>query len=79
MLVEDGMMHMRKVAAINVPAGGVVKLEPGGYHLMIIDLNRELKAGAQVRVTLRFSNRIEKTINVPVKNRDSMSDEGGGK
>ncbi|HVG35503.1 MAG TPA: copper chaperone PCu(A)C [Pyrinomonadaceae bacterium] len=79
MLVEEGMMRMRKVDAINVPAGGVVKLEPGGYHLMVIDLNRELKAGAQVRVTLQFSNRIEKTINVPVKNRESMSEEGEGK
>jgi copper(I)-binding protein len=79
MLIEEGMMRMRKVDAINVPARGVVKLEPGGYHLMVIDLNRELKAGAEVRVTLRFSNRIEKTINVPVKNRDSMSEEGEGK
>jgi periplasmic copper chaperone A len=79
MLVEEGMMRMRKVNAINVPAGGVVKLEPGGYHLMLIDLNRELKAGAQVRVTLQFSNRIEKTVNVPVKNRDSMSEESEGK
>ena len=79
MLIEEGMMRMRKVDAIKVPAGGVVKLEPGGYHLMVIDLNRELKAGAEVRVTLRFSNRVEKTINVPVKNRDSMSEEGEGK
>jgi len=79
MLIEEGMMRMRKVDAINVPAGGVVKLEPGGYHLMVIDLNRELKAGEQVRVTLRFSNRIEKTVNVPVKNRESMSEEGEGK
>lgn len=76
MLIEEGMMRMRKVDAINVPAGGVVRLEPGGYHLMIIDLNRELQAGEQVRVTLRFSNRVEKTINVPVKNRDFMSEEG---
>jgi periplasmic copper chaperone A len=79
MLIEEGMMRMRKVDAINVPAGGVVKLEPGGYHLMVIDLNRELKAGEQVRVTLQFSNSVEKTINVPVKNRDSMSEEGEGK
>lgn len=76
MLMEDGMMRMQKVDSINLPAGGVVKLEPGGYHLMVIDLKRELKEGAEVRVTLRFSNRIEKTINVPVKNRESMSEEG---
>lgn len=76
MLFEEGMMRMRRVDSIRVPAGGVARLEPGGHHLMIIDLNRELKAGAQVRVTLKFSNHVEKTVDVPVKNRDSMSEEG---
>lgn len=77
MSLEDGMMRMRKVDSINVPAGAVVKLEPGGYHLMVIDVNRELKEGDRVRVTLKFSNHIEKTIEVPVKSRDSASEEDG--
>jgi copper(I)-binding protein len=73
--LEDGMMRMRKVDSINVPAGGMVELKPGGYHLMVIDVNKELKEGNEVKVQLQFSGAIQKTLMVPVKSRSSMSKE----
>ena len=54
--LKDNVMSMRQVEAIDVPAGGTVALEPGGFHLMILGLKRDLKAGDRVRLTLRFEH-----------------------
>ena len=48
------MMGMRKIDRLDIPAGGTVALEPGGYHIMLIDLTRELKAGEKIEITLKF-------------------------
>jgi len=52
----DAMMGMKEVDAIEVPAGGEVALEPGGYHIMLIDLAKPIEAGDTVPVTLQFEN-----------------------
>jgi copper(I)-binding protein len=49
-----GMMGMRPIARLEVPAGGSVELKPGGYHIMLIDLNQELKVGDKIEITLKF-------------------------
>ena len=62
-VIKNGdVMEMRPVEAIEVPAGGSVKLMPGGFHVMLIGLNRDLKAGDSLDVTLQF----EKAGAVPV-------------
>jgi periplasmic copper chaperone A len=66
-VMKNGMMHMIKQASIRVPAKGKVKLAPDGYHLMLMKPKRELKAGDKVSMTLKFSNGVKTTINVPVK------------
>lgn len=50
------MMGMQPVKEITIPAGGTVTLEPGGYHVMVMDLKQELKAGDTIPVTLTFSS-----------------------
>lgn len=52
MTMEGDVMRMRPVARIEVPAGKVVKLAPGGLHIMLIDLTQPLKVGDQVPLTL---------------------------
>lgn len=52
---EGGMMSMAPVASIPVPAGGRVALEPGGYHVMLLDLATPLTVGADVPITLTFA------------------------
>jgi copper(I)-binding protein len=52
--VEGGMAQMVKVAGIDVPARGTVALKPGGLHVMLIGLKRDLKAGETFPVTLTF-------------------------
>lgn len=51
---EGGVMAMRPVARMPLPAGGTLQLKPGGYHVMLLGLTRDLHPGDQVKVTLRF-------------------------
>lgn len=51
---EGGMMRMRPVERIEVPAGGEVMLRPGGFHVMFIGVKQELKPGDVVRLSLTF-------------------------
>lgn len=48
------MMTMREVDEIAIPAGETVALEPGGYHVMLIDLAGPLTVGDTIDVTLEF-------------------------
>jgi copper(I)-binding protein len=51
---EGGMMRMRRVERIEVPAGESVSLKPGGLHVMLIGLTRDLNPGETFPVTLQF-------------------------
>lgn len=64
---DNGVMRMRQVDAIDVPAGGVVELKPGGLHLMMIDLNQQLVEGESVEVTLQFEKAGEITLTLPIQ------------
>jgi len=50
--VEQGVMKMRPVDKIELPAGKAVKLAPGGLHAMLVDLKQPLKTGDKVPLTL---------------------------
>lgn len=52
MTMDGGIMRMRPLARIDLPAGQTVKLAPGGMHLMLIDLKAPLKAGDKVQLVL---------------------------
>jgi len=53
--MENGVMKMRQVDAVPLPAGQAVVLSPGGYHIMLIDLTTPLVAGQSFPLTLRFA------------------------
>jgi copper(I)-binding protein len=61
-----GMMSMKPVDSITVPADGSVSLEPGGYHIMLLDLVEPLEVGTTIKVTLTFeqAGSIEVTADV---------------
>ncbi len=52
MAMDKDVMKMRAVPALPLPAGKVVELKPGSYHLMLMDLKGPVKAGDVVPVTL---------------------------
>ncbi len=64
---EGGMMRMRQIEKIVVPAQGRTLLKPGGLHVMLIELSQALKAGDEVPVTLVFQDGSRKTIQAPVR------------
>lgn len=68
----DGVMQMRQVPEIRVPAGGSAELAPGGLHLMLIDLVAPLKEGDEVEITLALDNDESLTLSVPVKRIEVM-------
>ena len=52
MSMADNMMRMRQVKELALPAGKAVELKPGGYHVMLLDLKGQVKAGDKVPLTL---------------------------
>ncbi|KAF1050319.1 copper chaperone PCu(A)C [Xylophilus sp.] len=54
---EGGVMKMRAVPALDLPAGKTVALAPGSFHLMFFDLRQPLSAGDTVPITLEFEDR----------------------
>nr|WP_135606949.1 copper chaperone PCu(A)C [Solemya velesiana gill symbiont] len=65
--MEEGMMKMRRVEKIDLPAGQTVALKPGGLHVMFIGLKQDLKPGENVDVTLIFEDGSKTQIQAPVK------------
>lgn len=53
MVLQDDVMRMRPVASLPLPAGQAVTLEPGGLHVMLMDLKAPLVAGSELPLTLR--------------------------
>lgn len=53
---DNGVMRMRRVDAIPVPAHGSVELKPGSYHVMLINLKKALKPEDPVHIDLTFDD-----------------------
>jgi copper(I)-binding protein len=70
---EGDIMLMRPVQAIDVPAGGSVSLQPGGLHVMLIDLRQPLMEGEAFPLTLTFAKAGAMTIEVPVRGQAAMA------
>ena len=51
---EMEMMGMKQVQSIALPAGEEVRLEPGGYHIMLMGLESPIESGDQYLITLEF-------------------------
>ena len=52
MKMDGDVMRMREVKAIELPKGKTVSLEPGGFHLMLMNLKKPIAAGDLIPVTL---------------------------
>lgn len=54
MTMEDGIMRMRPLAGVDLPAGRKVVLGPGGAHIMLVGLKGPLRQGQSFPLTLHF-------------------------
>ena len=64
MITEAGIMKMREIKSLDIPANGKVELKPGGFHVMLIGLKDGLKEGAKFPLKLKFEKAGEVTVQV---------------
>jgi copper(I)-binding protein len=67
MAMDNQVMRMRAIAALELPAGKAVELKPGGFHVMLMGLKQQVKEGDTVPVTLVVEGADGKRENVDVK------------
>ncbi|HKQ26504.1 MAG TPA: copper chaperone PCu(A)C [Burkholderiales bacterium] len=77
MTMDGGIMKMRVVEALDLPAGRPVKLAPGGYHVMLFDLKKPLIAGEKVPLTLVIEEAGQRTQKKAVSALVRANDRGG--
>lgn len=63
----DGVMKMMEQEFVEIEAGKQLEFKPMSYHIMLINLNQDLKVGDQFNLTLTFENSGDKEILVEVK------------
>ena len=63
---DDGVMRMRQIASVPVPAHSVAELKPGGDHIMLMGLKRPLKAGDHIMLRLSFQSGATEILRVMV-------------
>lgn len=56
MKMDNGVMKMRALPALELPANQAVELKPGGHHLMLMDLKAPLAKDGSVALTLTFKD-----------------------
>lgn len=67
--MENDVMRMRPLAdGLEIPAGERVTLQPGGYHVMLMDLQQDLIAGEMLTLTLSFESGKEIEIQAEIRN-----------
>lgn len=64
--VRKHVVRMQPLRSIEVPANGEVRLEPGGYHLMLLNVTRDLQPGETIALTLTFekTGKVETTARI---------------
>jgi len=65
--IEDDVMRMRPVDGVEIPAVGSVELKPGGLHIMLLDVQRDLEPGQTVTLKLDFESGRSLVVDAPVR------------
>lgn len=76
MTIEQGVMKMRPLRYLDLPAGRPVTLAPGGNHVMLFDLKKPLAAGSRVPVVLDIEiagKRLTVRAQARVRGRDAQA------
>ncbi len=66
---DDGAMRMRHVPHLTLPAGQTIRFEPGGYHVMLMQLDGSLPSGTQFELRLTFDGGEVISTDVEVRKR----------
>ncbi len=77
-IMDGNIARMRRVDAIPVPAGGGIVMQPGGYHIMLMELKGPLKAGDTFKLKLTFEKSGEIEVDAKVRPIGSGGGSGSG-
>jgi copper(I)-binding protein len=72
MTMDNGVIKMRQVDGIDLPAGQAVTLKPGGYHIMLTGLAQPLKEGESVALILTFEKAGAREVTAPIQKIGAM-------
>ncbi|MCX7623911.1 MAG: copper chaperone PCu(A)C, partial [Thermomicrobium sp.] len=65
--MENGVMKMQPVEGIDLPPHGTIELKPGGLHVMMIGLTRDLNPGDTLELELHFEQAGHVTVEAVVQ------------
>lgn len=63
----SGMMMMRPAPKLEILAGSRLEMKPGGYHLMLLRLKRDLAPGEKIKVSLTFEKAGQLSVDAEVR------------
>ncbi len=69
----NGEMQMLPQKSVSLAAGEEVNFQPGGYHIMLIGLKKDLKAGDTFQVVLHFKTHADIALEVTVQEMEGMN------
>ena len=72
----NGTMEMVQQESIALPADGEVEIKPGGYHIMLVGLKKDLNIGEKITITLHFMHHEDISLTVPVLDAAGMGGSG---
>ncbi len=67
MIMDNGVMKMRSLTKLELPAGKTVTLNGGSYHIMLMDLKKPLKKGEIVPLMLKIAGKDQRLNSIEVK------------
>ncbi len=79
MSMKGGVMEMKALDAIEIPANKLVDLKPGGLHIMLVKVNKPINKGDVVPLTLTFETADKKTFSIDVAAKAQEKESGGHK
>lgn len=68
----NGEMQMLPQESVPLAAGEEAVFQPGGYHIMLIGLKKDLKVSEKIQIILHFKNHVDITVEVPVQEMEGM-------
>ncbi len=74
MEMRNGRMHMRAVDVLRIEPGGVVRLQPGGMHIMLMHLDHPLQTGDVVEIELSLGDGSVRRFSAEVRDTRSKVD-----
>lgn len=79
MKMDNNVMRMRELSYLDLPAGKLVELKPGSFHLMLMGVKTQIKSGDVIALTLIVENKDKKREVIEVKAKARALNSADGK